>query len=166
MVSPLIIGSVTFVLAILLVLTAIDRWGIFDSDNQNAESGAERVEQAAQTQRAPTIPWRDKPKQLTLAGKLLTTAVVMLCFVFAGTIYWYLKTGSPATIPYRNVVLGGTAGGHRSRVWCPPWHQEDGRPGCPRRLLRDRARRRRPHRPHLLRPSNEPARRGRQPHRV
>lgn len=110
MVDPIIVGSVAAVIIVFVIIWGIKWLGFAEDAGTNEESGQQQIDQAERRRRR-TIPWRDKPKQLTAAGKLFVAAGILAGLLFIVSLYWFFKTGAPVTIPYAGYMEGAVAGG-------------------------------------------------------
>ncbi|MFC4553552.1 MULTISPECIES: hypothetical protein [Halorussus] len=102
--TTLILGGVA-VLIVVLVLVAIDRWGVFESDDENANSGTERLRQEAEREYDDyTVSIFKKHKTLTLPAKVLTVCVSLIFVGGLAYVYLTLKNGAPVELPYANAM--------------------------------------------------------------
>lgn len=105
MVSSAIIYSAMVLVAILILIGAIDHWGVFEDDKENANSGTERVQQELEQQNEDyTISLLKKHKTLTAPGKVVVASLGALCLGLLVYVYFTLKNGAPVEVPFANAL--------------------------------------------------------------
>lgn len=105
-----VIIGVTVIVVVLLVLFAIDRWGIFEDDRTGDPDGTDRVKTEARREGDYSVGWMKKHKQLTLPGKVVSVAVGLLLVSTLVYAYFTLKSGAPVEVPYARGIQGGVIG--------------------------------------------------------
>lgn len=101
------IGVIAVVL-VVLVLVALDRWGVFQDDDENQNSGTARVEREARQEEVGSLSVFERHKSLTLPGKVVALSTGLLVLSAGVYGYYTLKNGAPVEVPYvRSIQAGG-----------------------------------------------------------
>ncbi len=104
--NTVIIG-VTILAVVLLVIWAITRWGVFEDDAENSDSGTERVQREVERQQDFDLSLFKKTRAYSLPVKIIGASLGLLMVGVSVYLYLILKGGAPVEIPYANAMKLG-----------------------------------------------------------
>lgn len=104
--NTVIIGG-TILVVVLLVLWFVTKWGVFEDDNENTNTGTERVRRELANEAEFDLSWRKKTRAYSLPVKLIGGSFALLSLGFTGYAYLILRGGAPVELPYANAMKIG-----------------------------------------------------------